>query len=100
MRACAPACGSPTAATAASARWSLRRFGRRSGRECLLRRLLLQILLPLAASGQAVHHGAVNEGPLRGGDVFALAGPRLLRRGLQRAAIAEGESPGQVTDPV
>ena len=41
--------------------------------------------------GEAVHPGAVDEGALGGGDVLALAGPRLLRRGLQGAAVGEGE---------
>ena len=30
----------------------------------------------------------------------ALAGPGLLRRRLQRAAVGEGELPGQAADPV
>src|SRR4029079_6245823 len=95
-----PLVGSSPAATAASSRWNSRASRCRSGRACPLRRLLLQILLPLAGRGEAVHYGAVHGGALRGGDIFALAGPRLLRRVLQRAAIAEGERPGQVTDPV
>jgi hypothetical protein len=41
--------------------------------DLVLRRLLLQILLPLPFGGEAVHHGAVAEGALRGGDVLALA---------------------------
>src|ERR1700730_17633579 len=62
--------------------------------------LLLQILFPLPARGQAVHHGAVGEGALGGGDVLGLAGPGLLRRCLERAAIAKCQSPRQaaVTD--
>src|SRR5262245_64108609 len=63
-------------------------------------RFLLQILLPLPARGEAVHHGAVDEGALGGGDVFAPAGPGLLRRRLQRAAVAEGDVPRQAADAV
>src|SRR5262249_60613092 len=59
---------------------------------------LLQILLPLPTRGEAVHHGAVDEGALGGRDVFAPAGPGLLRRRLQRAAVAESESPRQAAD--
>src|SRR5262245_31803960 len=59
---------------------------------------LLQILLPLPARGEAVHHGAVDEGALGGRDVFAPAGPGLLRRRLQRAAVAESEPPRQAAD--
>src|SRR5262249_23743869 len=58
--------------------------------EFRLCRFLLQVLLPLPARGEAVHHGAVDEGALGGRDVFAPAGPGLLRRRLQRAAVAEG----------
>src|SRR2546430_14121414 len=65
-----------------------------------LRRFPLQILLPLPAWGEAVHHGAVGEGALGGRDVFAPAGPGLLRRRLQRAAVAEGEAPRQAADAV
>src|SRR5262249_38355167 len=60
----------------------------------------LQILLPLPARGEAVHHGAMGEGALGGRDVFAPAGPGLLRRGLQRAAVAEGDAPRQAADAV
>src|SRR5262245_64695108 len=65
-----------------------------------LRRLLFQVLLPLAARGEAVHHGAVSERALRCGNILALAGPRLLRRRLQGTAIAEREPPRQAADPV
>ena len=44
--------------------------------------------------------GAVGERALGGGDVFALAAPRLLRRGLQRAAVGEGQLPRQAADLV
>src|SRR5688572_24315670 len=65
-----------------------------------LRCLLLQILLPLALAGEAVHRGAMGEGTLGGGDVFALARPGLLRRRLQCAAIREGQFPRQSADLV
>src|SRR5581483_2356862 len=48
---------------------------------------LLQLLLPLAQRGQAVHLGAVQVGGLAGLDI--LAGPGLLRGGLQGAAVGE-----------
>src|SRR5262249_56751303 len=63
------------------------------GKRFQLRRLLLQVLLPLPEAGEPVHHGAVGEGALRRGDVLALPGPGLLRRRLQRAAIADRDSP-------
>src|SRR5256714_952932 len=50
-----------------------------------------------APSAEAIHGGAVDEGTLRCRDVFALPGPGLLRRRLQRAAVAEGEPPWQRT---
>src|SRR5207247_10420027 len=65
-----------------------------------LRCLLLQIVLPLAEAGETVHHGAVREGTLRRRDVFALARPCLLRGGLQRAAVAEGEPPRAAANSV
>src|SRR2546428_6706736 len=65
-----------------------------------LRCLLLQIVLPLAEAGETVHHGAVREGALRRRDVFALARPCLLRGGLQRAAVAEGEPPRAAANSV
>src|SRR3954453_18984230 len=43
-----------------------------------LGRLLLQILLPLAERGKAVHLGAMGEGALRGGDILSFALPGLL----------------------
>src|SRR3954454_22795513 len=61
----------------------------------LSRLFAFQILLPLAERGERVHAGAVGEGALRGGDVLGFAGPGLLRRGLQGAAVGERELPGQ-----
>src|SRR5580700_10567782 len=46
------------------------------------RRFPFQVGFPLAERGEAVHHGAVAEGALRGGDVFGFARPGFLRRGL------------------
>jgi len=40
----------------------------------------------------------VRKGTLRGGNVFGLARPRLLRRRLQGAAIREGELPRQIAE--
>src|SRR3954451_8779894 len=65
-----------------------------------LRRLLLQVLLPLPARRQAVHRSAVGEGALRGRDVLGLAGPGFLRRCLEGATVAEREAPRQVADLV
>src|SRR5271166_4169000 len=65
-----------------------------------LRRLLFQILLPLTARSEAVHHGPMREGALSGGDVLRPSGPRLLRRGLESPPVAERQSPGQAADPV
>src|SRR5262245_52919453 len=53
----------PAMARLLSMRFSLRKRKRR------LRRLLLQVLLPLAVRGEAVHHRAVGEGALRRRDV-------------------------------
>src|ERR1043165_9081781 len=58
-------------------------------------RLLFQVLLPLPQCRKPVHPGAVREGALRRRDVLGLPAPGLLRRGLQRAAIGEGELPGE-----
>src|SRR6266700_6769910 len=66
----------------------------------LSRRLLLEVLLPLSKRGEPVHHGAMGEGALRSGDVLGFARPGLLRRRLQRAAIAEAEPPGQAAELV
>src|SRR5262249_55209398 len=63
-------------------------------------RFLRQVLLPLPARCEAVHLGALDEGALGGRDVFAPAGPSLLRRRLQRTAVAEGEPPRQAADAV
>src|SRR5262245_66639405 len=65
-----------------------------------LRRLAFQVLLPLPERGEAVHHGAVEESTLTGSNVLGLARPRLLRRRLQRPAVAEGEFPRQAADLV
>src|ERR1700680_4784832 len=62
--------------------------------------LFLQVMLPLPARGEPVHHGAVGEGALGRGDVLGLAGPGLLRRRLQGSAVTEGQSPGQAADTV
>src|SRR4051812_5713495 len=61
----------------------------------LSRLFAFQILLPLAERGKRVHPRAMGEGALRRGDVLGFPGPGLLRRGLQRAAVGEGELPGQ-----
>src|SRR5262245_10666153 len=66
----------------------------------LLRSLPFQILLPLPACREAVHHRPVSEGALGGCDVFALTRPSLLRRRLQRAAVAEREPPRHAADAV
>ena len=50
---------------------------------------LLPLRVPLTQRGQAVHFGAVVEGRLALAAVFGLARPGPLRRGLQRAAMAE-----------
>src|SRR5215204_7728470 len=63
-------------------------------------RLLLEIVLPLAEGSEPVHLGAVRKGALGGGDVLGLAGPRLLRRRLQGAAVAEGELPREAAEAV
>src|SRR3954463_8612267 len=65
-----------------------------------LRRLLLKVLFPLPARGQAVHGSAVRECALRGGDIPALTRPSLLPRCLQRPTVAEREAPRQVADLV
>src|SRR6185436_7090238 len=61
----------------------------------LSRLFAFQVGLPLAERRQPVHPGAVDEGPLCGGNVFRLSGPGLLRGVLQRTAIGEGELPRQ-----
>src|SRR2546423_14043072 len=60
-----------------------------------LRRLLLQIAVPLPLGGEAVHAGAMVEGFLCRAYVARLPAPCLQRNGLQRAAVAEGERPGR-----
>src|SRR5213593_698770 len=65
-----------------------------------LRRLLLEIRLPLAERGEAVHAGTMGEGALRRGRVLRLAAPGLLRRRLQGAAVREGELPRRAADLV
>src|SRR5436189_4648976 len=65
-----------------------------------LRSLPFQIVLPLRARREAVHHRAMSEGALGGGDVFAPARPSLLRCRLQRAAVAEREPPRHAADAV
>src|SRR5260370_16256196 len=62
--------------------------------------LLLQILLPLPACCETVHHGPVREGALGGGAVLGPPGPGFLRRCLECSAIAEGQSPRQAADTV
>src|ERR1700753_1296008 len=72
-------------------------------RACLspnLGRLLLDVGGPLAGAGKPVHVCAMAEGALAGGDVLGFAGPRLLWRGLQRAAIGECDLPRQAADRV
>src|SRR4051794_33691307 len=64
------------------------------------RRLLLQVLLPLAKRCETVHVRAMRECTLACGIVLRLARPRLLRRGLEGAAVGEGEIPWQVADLV
>src|SRR5260370_17687839 len=63
-------------------------------------RALLELLLPLPERCQAVHPRAMRERALRGRDVLVLAGPGLLGRRLQRAAVRERELPGPVIDLV
>lgn len=46
--------------------------------------------------GQAVGLGACQEGILRRPFILCLPAPRLERRGLQRAAVGEGQRPGPV----
>ena len=58
-----------------------------------LRRLFLQILLPLSERGETVHGCTVSESALGCGNILALAGPRFLRGGLERAPIAESKPP-------
>src|SRR5262249_7165434 len=62
--------------------------------------LLLKLRRPFAHRGQPVHRRAMGEGRLRGSDVFRFAGPRLLRRSLERAAIGEGYLPRGASQPV
>src|SRR4051812_37788506 len=59
----------------------------------LSRLFALEVGLPLAQRREPVHFRPVDEGALRGGDVFGLAAPSLLRRRLKRAAIGERELP-------
>src|ERR1700759_4384571 len=60
----------------------------------------LQIGLPLAERGKRIHLGAVAEGLLTGRHILRLARPSLLRRGLQRTAVGEGQLPRQAADLV
>src|SRR5918995_4912366 len=62
--------------------------------------LLLQVGLPLAEGSEAVHVRAVRKRALRRSDVVEFARPCLLRRGLQGAAVREGELPGGAADLV
>jgi hypothetical protein len=62
------------------------------------RRFALEIGFPLPQGGKAVHHGAMIEGALRGRGVLRLAGPGLLRRCLQGAAIGEGNAPRHLAE--
>src|SRR6188474_3428799 len=68
--------------------------------ERLSRLFAFQIGLPLAERRETVHPGAMREGALGARDVLGLAGPGLLRGRLQRAAIREGELPGERAEPV
>src|SRR5882724_9428800 len=63
-----------------------------------LRRLpvFLRLRRPLPARREPVHPGAVREGALGGGDVLELAGPRPLRRRLERPAVRDGGGPRQL----
>src|SRR5688572_17857327 len=47
----------------------------------------LEVGLPLTLGGEAVHLRPVRERALGGRDIVGLAGPRLLRRRLQSAAV-------------
>src|SRR3954453_6248781 len=66
----------------------------------LSRLFSFQILLPLAEPREPVHAGAVRKGALRRRDILGLAGPCLLRRRLQGAAVGEGQLPGKRTELV
>ena len=63
-------------------------------------RRLLERLLPFADGRQRIHLRAVREGALGGRRVLGLAAPGLLWRGLQRAAVGEGEHPRIAADGV
>src|SRR4029079_814452 len=78
-----------------SAEWRRRPIATQLPPKRLSRLFAFQVGLPLAERRKAVHAGAVNEGALRGGHIFGLAGPGLLRGMLQRTAVGEGELPGE-----
>src|SRR5438874_13582997 len=62
--------------------------------------LFFEVAIPLAFRGEAVHARAMVKRLLRRADVRRLAAPGLQRRVLQRAAVAEGERPGERTHAI
>src|SRR5829696_8412319 len=73
---------------------------RENEQERLSRLFAFQIGLPLTERRKPVHPGAVRKGALGVRDVLRLAGPGLLRGGLEGAPIREGERPGKRPEPV
>jgi hypothetical protein len=67
-------------------------------REHNSRGALLEIGFPLSQGRQTVHPGSMDKGTLRRCDVLTFARPRLLRRGLRRSAVGEGQLPGNAAD--
>jgi hypothetical protein len=62
----------------------------------LLGGLALEVRLPLAEGGEAVHPRPVGKRALGGGHILVLAAPGFLWRCLQGTTIRESEMPGQV----